>query len=182
MAMRKIEATILFLNFFSTGLIVPVLSLMLLNKGCSMSQLALAVGAYSLTAVILELPTGIFSDRYGRKISFLLSLMFGCASVTLLLLFRGFVTPLLAMALSGAARALGSGSMDALLIDRSLVENGPEKLATITTQLSLLETVGIAAGSIIGGILPTFIQILFPYRLYDGNLLLVFRSCCVLHF
>lgn len=170
--MHKAEATILFLNYFSTGLTLPVLSLILLNKGCSMSQLALAVGAYSLTAIILELPTGIFSDRYGRKTAFLLSLLFGCISSLLLLTLHGFLMVFFAMAFSGAARAFGSGSMDALLIDRSLLENGPEKLAAINTQLSLLETIGIAIGSIIGGILPALMQNLFPSRLYDGNLLL----------
>ncbi len=168
--MRKTYAAVMLLNHFATGLMVPVLSLVLLNKGCSMSQLAFAIGAYSLSAFMLELPSGIFADRCGRKRSFLLSCLTGCISIAILLLFRGFAVTMLAMSLNGCARAFSSGSMDALLIDRSLLENGPEKLASVTTQLSLMETIGVAAGSALGGVLPSVLQNFFPAHLYDANL------------
>ncbi len=170
--MRKPYAAVMLLYHFATGLMVPVLSLVLLNRGCSMSQLAFAVGAYSLTAFVLELPSGIFADRCGRKTSFLLSCLTGCISIALLLLFRGFPAVMLAMMLNGSARAFGSGSMDALLIDRCLAENGPDKLAAVTAQLSFMESIGLAVGSAVGGVLPSVLQIFFPAQLYNANLIL----------
>ncbi len=170
--MRKSYAAVMLLYHFATGLMVPILSLVLLNRGCNLSQLAFAVGAYSLTAFTLELPSGIFADRCGRKTSFLLSCLTGCLSIALLLLFQGFPVVVLAMMLNGSARAFGSGSMDALLIDRSLAENGPEKLAAITTQLSFMESIGVAVGSAVGGILPSVLQRFFPAQLYNANLIL----------
>lgn len=170
--MRKTHAAVMLLYHFATGLMVPVLSLVLLNRGCSMSQLAVAVGAYSLSALALELPSGIFADRCGRKTSFLLSCLAGCISIVILLLFQGFPVVVMAMMLNGCARAFGSGSMDALLIDRSLLENGAGKLASVTTQLSLMETVGVAAGSALGGVLPAVLQNFFPSQLYNANLIL----------
>jgi Arabinose efflux permease len=170
--MRKIDAAILLLKNFSSGLTVPVLSMILMNKGCTLAQLAVAVGAYSLTAVALELPTGIFADRFGRKNCFLVSMLIGCGSNLFLLISQGLPTAVLSMALSGASRAFGSGSMDALLIDRELQQNGEEGLPKVSTQLSLLETGGVAAGSVAGGALCSLLQNLVPQHPYDAVLLL----------
>lgn len=170
--MRKTDAAILLLKNFSSGLTIPVLSMILLNKGCSLAQIAVTIGAYSVTAVLLELPTGIFADRYGRKNCFLVSLAIGCASTLLLLATHGLVMITLAMALSGASRAFGSGSMDALLIDRELEQSGQDGLSKVSTQLSLLETAGVAFGSIAGGLISSAMLAVTPQRPYDAVLLL----------
>lgn len=170
--MRKTDAAILLLGYFGTGLTYPVLSLVLINKGCSMAQLALVIGAFSLTGLLMELPSGIFADRYGRKRTFLLSKMLAAAATLVLLLFHGLAAVLCALTLYGGGKAFGSGSMDALLIDRCMAEDGPEALSKVTAQLSLLETVGVAVGSVGGGALPALLQHFAPQRLYDGNLLL----------
>lgn len=170
--MHKTDGAILLLKNFSAGLTLPVFSLLLLNKGCTMAQLAAAVGAFSLTAMALELPTGIFADRFGRKNCFLLSQGIGCAATLLLLLSQGVGMVVASMALNGAARAFGSGSMDALLIDRELRQTGEAGLAKVSTQLSLLETVGVAAGSVAGGALSSFMQGITPQRPYDAALAL----------
>ena len=45
------------------GLLLPVLSLLLLSRGLDQSTLALATGVFALTVVLLELPSGMASDR-----------------------------------------------------------------------------------------------------------------------
>lgn len=170
--MRKMDAAVLLIKNFSSGLTAAVLSMILLNKGCSLAQLAVAIGAYSLTALALELPTGIFADRFGRKKCFLVSSLIGCAANLVLIAPWGLFTVVPAMALSGAARAFGSGSLDALLIDRELQQNGDEGLSKISTQLSLMETIGIAAGSIGGGVISSLMQHVSPQHPYDILLLL----------
>ena len=53
----KTYSLISLLNSYSRGILLPILSLLLLEKGLSFSNLAVVLGIYALTVVILELPT-----------------------------------------------------------------------------------------------------------------------------
>jgi MFS family permease len=164
---------IMLLNSLTAGLMVPVLSLAVIDKGASLGQLALIMGVYSFTVLAMELPTGIFADLYGRKRSFLVSTLFG-ALFALILLFAGNLPMLyLSAFLLGLGRSFSSGSMDALLMDQYIDTHGEEGIATISAQLSVLEAVGLSVGAVIGGALPGFAaEIHHEGGTYDVNLII----------
>ena len=83
--MSPLHSGILLLSYFSTGIIMPVLSLLLLSRGCTMQTLPLMLGLYSLTALFLEVPSGVFADWRGRKPTCLLSVALVMAAFMLLL-------------------------------------------------------------------------------------------------
>ena len=60
-------------NAFGTGLLAPVLSLVLLSHGATMENLSLCIGIFAVMVVVLELPSGILADLIGRKRIFLIS-------------------------------------------------------------------------------------------------------------
>lgn len=168
----QIYSLIMFLNSYLTGLLTPVLSLALIEKGASLSNLSIILGLYALSVILLELPSGIMADVFGRKKTYLLSLVSFALSFSLLFAGRGFFVLCIVMALYGLGRALGSGSFDALFIDYYIDNYGKQKLHNITTRLSVLEALGLSSGALSGGFFPEISLKLLPsIGTYDLNIL-----------
>jgi len=166
-------AGLMTLSNFSTGLLAAVLSLIMLDKGLTLGGIALAVTIYSLTAAVLEVPTGIAADILGRKRTFIISLFVFSAAFALLLLMNGPAWVLSAAALMGAGKAMSSGTIEALFISRYIAACGTERLSGAMRVLALSESVGIASGALLGGFLPTVSALFLSGRgPYDLNLLL----------
>lgn len=157
--------SIFFLKSFSTGILMPVMSLLLLAKGASLNSLAWMIGAYSLTVVLMEFPTGVFSDLFGRKKTFLVSCALMLLSLVIIFLFSDVMGALVGILIQGVSRAFASGSLDALVIEQGRKTEGEIALAKISGELNILESLGIAGGSLAGGILAGM------GSLYRGNLL-----------
>jgi MFS family permease len=149
--MRKSAQFIYFLRLFGTGINIPVLSLILLARGATIETVSLVIGAYSLTVIAAEFPSGVFADLYGRKNAFLLSSVFSFLSYIILLFSRSVPVLLCGMVIHGLSRAFSSGSMEALLIDQATEQQVP--LERVTARLTILESAGIASGALTGGLL-----------------------------
>ena len=147
----KKHGALIFLNGAATGLLSPLLTLLLLDKGLSLAAVPLAVGLHSAVAVIFEVPSGMAADRWGRKNCFLVSLALLLPGLGLLALGRGMAAVLAAMAFQGLARAFSSGSLDALVVEEFLLKNGAEALPRCTARVSALTSVGLAVGCLAGG-------------------------------
>ena len=161
--MRKPVQLIYFLRFFGTGIILPVLSLLLLSRGATIETISLVIGLYSLTVITAEFPSGVFADLYGRKNAFLLSCVLSLASYCLFLFSRAIPLLLFGMVLNGLSRAFSSGSIDALMIDQAHEQQIP--IERVTARLSILESAGFASGALSGGLLAGI------GTRYNGNLL-----------
>ncbi len=177
--MKRCYWPLFFLNYFSMGVMVPVLSLALLDKGLDLTSLALIFGLYSLTVLILEIPSGVLADVIGRKRVFLLSNVFYITSAAGLLFVRGVAPMIPVIVLWGAGKAFASGSMDALIIDGYIGQNGAQSMPVVTSRLALLETAGLSAGAILGGFLPGLTGDLFPL-LGTYDLTIIARTALVL--
>jgi len=149
--MRKTTQLIYFLRFFGSGVIIPVLSLILLSRGATIETISLFIGLYSMTVIAAEFPSGVFADLYGRKKSFLLSSVLSLISYSLFLFSRSGVLLLIGMIVNGLSRAFASGSFEALIIDQATADQVP--LERVTARLAILESAGIAIGSLAGGLL-----------------------------
>lgn len=149
--MRKSIQFIYFLRFFGTGIIIPVLTLMLLSRGATIETVSLVIGLYSLTVITAEFPSGVFADLYGRKSAFLLSCVLSLLSYCLFLFCRATVIMLTGMVINGLSRAFASGSIEALMIDQSREQQIP--IERVTARLSILESSGFASGALLGGLI-----------------------------
>ncbi|NLK65395.1 MAG: MFS transporter [Tissierellia bacterium] len=168
----RIYSLIMFLNSYLTGLLTPILSLALIDKGASLSNLSIILGLYALSVILLELPSGITADVFGRKKTFLLSLAAFTISFLLLLISKGLISLCIVMILYGFGRALGSGSFDALFIDYYIDNFGKDKLHNITTRLSVLDALGLSAGALSGGFFHEISNKLLPsIGRYDLNII-----------
>ena len=172
--MRLFEVGILSTaSSFALGVTIPVLSLLLLDKGLNLSSLALMTGLYSLVVVAAEIPSGIIGDRFGRKTCFILAKMLSAAGAVLLIVARSTYAFVLAMILMGLARAFISGSFEALAIDWYNQRFGIGTMHRITTRISIWDTLGLSAGSLAAGFITLWSgpSALLPGP-YDGNFII----------
>lgn len=72
---------------------------------------------YALTIVLLEVPTGVMADKWGRKIMLVLSALLGCSEFLILIYATEFWHFALVVFLAGISRSASSGSENALLYD-----------------------------------------------------------------
>ena len=145
--------TLFFLNSFSTGILTPVLTLVLCSHGASLSTVPVFLGIFAVTVMVLEVPSGVFADLKGRKNTFLMSHIF--IWLSFFTIFMGNSPLFLAVGnvFLGMGRAFGSGSMEALEIDQYIEKNGKTHLPEINSLLAKLDNFGLASGALLGGYL-----------------------------
>lgn len=161
---RRRYAVVVFLIWFATALPMALQVLLAQARGLSLGQIGLAMGAYSLVIVALEVPTGGLADAVGRKRVALVAHALAAASSLVVLLAFSFPALLAAMVLYGVSRALSSGALDAWFVD-ALRAADPE--IDLQPALAGIESVTLAAlglGALAGGALPR----LFPALPPDG--------------
>ncbi|MEV8379119.1 MFS transporter [Kribbella sp. NPDC056861] len=151
-AARRRYALISFLTWLPTGLFIPVMVLLLLERGIGVTTVATLGVAYSATIMLLELPTGGLADVIGRRPMMIAS---ATANLAGLLLF-GLVDSLWLLAISsvlrGVGRALGSGPIEAWYVDQA-----PDDAAELTRGLSvgvMASSVALAVGTVAGALIP----------------------------
>ncbi|MCM3697942.1 MFS transporter [Paenibacillus macerans] len=93
------------------------------QRGMTISMVIYAEIVYALTVVLLEVPSGVLSDRWGRKKMLVTSAILVCCEFLILLFATEFWHFAVAVFLAGIARSASSGSENALLYD-SLLRQG----------------------------------------------------------
>lgn len=169
----NIYSLIFFLNSYINGLMVPILSLLLMDKGASLSNLSLIIGMYAVTVVVFELPTGIMADMVGRKKTFCISLVVSLISSLFFLFGDGIVAICIGIFMQGLTRAISSGSFEALFIDSYTDLFGKDALHKVTTRISVLDALGLSAGALTGGLFPEISKNYFTLLgTYDLNIII----------
>ena len=120
------------LRWLPPGLVFPVLIMLPLNRGLSLSELGLAAAMQGLVVFALELPTGGLADSLGRRPVLVLSTVVSIVSIGLFLVAHSFAAFAIAFALQGVYRALDSGPLDAWYVDaaRSADPDAPAAAAS----------------------------------------------------
>lgn len=105
------------LRWLPTGLTIPVMVLLLLDRGLTVGQIGLVTAAQGIVVMLLELPTGGLADTIGRRAVLLAAAMFDLASLTLLVIADTMPLLVTVFALQGVYRALESGPLDSWYVD-----------------------------------------------------------------
>lgn len=141
-------------HWFIVGLLVPVITLLQLDKGLDLFQVGITGALYAGTTLLLELPTGGLADALGRKRVYLSSLVATFLGVITVAVGRGFWQIAPGVVLWGIGRALSSGTIDAWFVDEfhRLAPEGNLQQATALANVFI--PIGICVGSLLGGVLP----------------------------
>jgi predicted MFS family arabinose efflux permease len=158
-------------RWFPVGLVIGLVTLLMLERGLSVGQVAIAIATQGIVVLALELPTGGLADALGRRPVLIVA---GCLAIVAALVFLfapSFPIFVLAWALQGIFRALDSGPLEAWYVDAAYAvdPDSPVEgaLARAGTVLGLAIAVG-ALGS--GGLvawapLPGLSPLLLPFML-----------------
>ncbi|HKL57991.1 MAG TPA: MFS transporter [Sphaerochaeta sp.] len=141
---------VLFVGFFSLGVSIPAMALIITSKGYSLQELGIAMLCFSVSVMVLEVPSGLFCDAKGRRTGYLVGMLFTLAG-TLFLFSRMLILLCVGFACNGIGRAFSSGSLDALLIDSHMQEKRP--LEEVMMALEITTSLALALGSFLGGFL-----------------------------
>ena len=130
-----------------------VYTLFLLSKGFDTRQFFLIESAYALVALLMEVPTGAFSDRQSRKWSLILASIVSLPVVPAIILSDSFPVVLVAMSVGGISAAFVSGTDESLLYDtlRALGREGEFKQVLGKSQW--YGSLAMAISGVIGGLL-----------------------------
>lgn len=136
-----------------------ILTVILLAKGLSLSQILIIQSAYSIAIVLFEFPSGLLADNYSRKNLYSLSKLFLIIMFLIVLFSNQFYLIFATWFCYGIAAALDSGTLDAYIINQLKLAHHGAELRKFLALSNRLEIVGLLLGSSLGGILYHFIGI-----------------------
>ncbi len=153
---RNVRWFIVFRVLFNARFYYPVLAILFLDLGLTLSQYALLNVAWAAAIVLLEVPSGALADLVGRKrlvviAAFLMVLEMAVFSFTprsnLTLLFWLF---LLNRVISGAAEACASGADEALVYDSLKAAGRDSEWPRVLERLARWQSGGFFFAMVVG--------------------------------
>ncbi|MGH3383037.1 MAG: MFS transporter [Nocardioidaceae bacterium] len=139
------------LRWLPVGLMIPIMVLLPLDRGLSLTELGIAVSTQGLVVLALELPTGGLADSLGRRRVLLAASVIGIASVTLFLYAETMVAFMVVWTLQGVYRALDSGPLEAWYVDATLAAEPDAPLERGLSASGVVLGLAIAGGALASG-------------------------------
>lgn len=148
------------LRWLATVLPLPVLVPLLLTRGLDLTQVALVMATFAAATAALEVPTGGLADAFGRVRVTLIADGLTVASTLALVLAPGLAWLLAAAVLGGAARALGSGPLEAWYVDARRERAPQADLQAPLARAGVVQSLVLAGAMLAGGALPLLAPLL----------------------
>ena len=148
------------LFWLSTAVLTPLTVIFMQARGIDLAEVGFLIGLYSLTIVLLEIPTGGLADTLGRKRVTLVALSFKLVATVMFFFAFGFLAFLAAWVLVGVGRALISGALNAWFVDRLQAVHPEIDLQPPLAQAGSVELLALSCGTLLGGALPGWFNFL----------------------
>jgi len=156
----------------------PFLILFFLSSGLSYTEIGILYATAEISTNILEIPTGIFADIFGRKKSMLLGFSAYLLSFTIFYFTNIFYMFIVAMILFGLGDAFRSGTHKAMILEYLKIKGISDKKVEYYGATRSASQFGSAINSLIAGVVVfytgdyhlIFLITLIPYILDFINL------------
>jgi MFS family permease len=154
---RNWRRFLLFRVLFNSRFYYPVLAVLFLDLGLTVSQYILLNFAWALAIVMTDLPAGVLADRIGRKPLVVGATLCMVGEMILLALapYHGgvilFLVCLANRLLSGVAEGMASGADEALVFDSLAERNRSDEWPLVLDQVIRWQAVGIVIAMLVGG-------------------------------
>jgi len=142
-------ASIYGLRMLGMFLILPIFAIYAetLKGGSDHTMIGLALGAYGLTQVLLQLPFGIASDKYGRKKIIYLGLVLFVIGSVIAAMGTDIITVIIGRAIQGAGAV--SAVVTALVADLTREEHRTKAMAMIGGTIGVTFALSLVAGPLL---------------------------------
>ncbi|WP_270182242.1 MFS transporter [Alkalihalobacillus sp. CinArs1] len=122
-------SVLFWVNFFgSISFLQPVLTLFYLSNGLTEATILVVLMCWSGAVLIGEIPAGVFADRFGPKLSFLIGSLIKLLSIIVLLLSNDLWLFMLFSFLNGFSVTFFSGADEALIYESLKVDKKQSKM------------------------------------------------------
>ena len=137
------------LRWFPVGFLIPVVVLLMIERGLTLGQVGLVASVQGLVVLFLELPTGGLADMVGRRPVLLLAAGVNLLSIVILVVADEMWMFLIGLFLQGVFRALDSGPLDAWYVDTVLAVDPKAHYETGLSAAGVATGIAIAAGAMV---------------------------------
>jgi MFS family permease len=151
---QRIYHLVISLFWLATALPISLLVLFAQARGLDLFQVGIVMGLYSLTIVVLEVPTGGLADTIGRKRVALLAYSTILLSGLVLLGAFSFPIFLFGFMLNGVGRALSSGALDAWFVDALKAADPDFDLQPAFAKVGTYSLLSLGVGTLGGSLIP----------------------------
>ncbi|WP_215538163.1 MFS transporter [Borreliella bavariensis] len=147
----------LFLSELARTLPHAVLTIILINKGLSLKNIAIVQICYMIAIVIFEFPSGVISDIFDRKIVYLASIFLLMISYFIIFKASSFVLLCISWFIYGMSAAISTGTID--ISFTKIYQNNSKKLKAFISFVKMILSIGAILGGYIGSVLYLYIDI-----------------------
>ncbi|MBP1961546.1 MFS transporter [Paenibacillus aceris] len=123
------------------------------ERGMTIQMVVYTEIIYALTIVLLEVPTGVMADKWGRKKMLVLSALLGCSEFLILIYATEFWHFALVVFLAGISRTASSGSENALLYDTLSLQGMSSQFEKRLGQLHACDLISAILAALCGSLL-----------------------------
>ena len=131
--------------------IAPVYPLFLLRCGLDLFQINVVLAVYLVTVFVLEIPTGAFADRYGRRRSFLVSCWVRAFAYGLYARADSFADCLVAEMIDALGTTLASGALEAWAVDGVRAEGDARPADRLLARANAVSRAAVIVGVVACG-------------------------------
>lgn len=130
---------------------MPIIILFWQENGLSMTQITLLQSAFAISTILLEIPTGYFADKFGRKSTLIISSVLLLLGISLYSIGHDFFGFLIAEIVWGGGLAFMSGADSAFVYDTLKEKNLEKHYKKIYGNATFYGFLAMSVGSVIGG-------------------------------
>uniref|UniRef100_UPI003B218D94 MFS transporter n=1 Tax=Borreliella tanukii TaxID=56146 RepID=UPI003B218D94 len=163
----------LFLSELARTLPHAVLTIILINKGLSLKDIAIVQICYIAAIIIFEFPSGVISDIFDRKIVYLASIFLLIISYFIIFKASSFILLCISWFIYGMAAAINTGTID--ISFTKIYQNNSKKLKAFISFVKMILSLGAILGGYIGSVLYLYIDI----KIYRISLLIYLISSLI---
>jgi MFS family permease len=142
------------------------------ERGMTIQMVVYTEIIFALTIVLLEVPTGIMADKWGRKRMLVLSALLGCGEFLILLFATEFWHFALVVFLAGVSRSASSGSENALLYDSLMLQGKASSFEKQLGGLNSCDFVSAILAALCGSLLASRFGLELNYWISLGSALI----------
>lgn len=155
MAKRTIRLYLILggMQAFGIAFFSATYSLFLLSQGLNLFEMNLVNAAFMATLLIAEIPTGAVADTWGRKVSYVASVLFYSISMFAYASAHSFWTCVLAEVIGAIGATLATGAFDAWLVDTLHYDQWAGSLEDVFVRSSQVRQTSMIGGMLIGAYL-----------------------------
>ncbi|WP_247081320.1 MFS transporter [Borrelia turicatae] len=133
-----------------------VLTIILINKGLQLRDIAIVQMFYMLAIIFFELPSGVISDIFDRKIVYLSSIFLSMIAYFIIFQTSSFIILCIAWFIYGMSSAVNTGTID--ISFTRIYQSNSKKLKAFISSMKIILGIGAVSGGYAGSVLFLYVD------------------------